>query len=370
MYVHTLLIILSLQTLVTFVSLVIILNRYLKSKLTPELLLSIFFFLLTLWGLFFTIGGVLKSNLILATILLKCGLVLGTAGFIFLYFFTVIIFGSRVNYFTFGLLTSLYSVFITSVFVYNDVDITWSNEVGMFVLVFQTHTPRILFFLLATIVGIRLIYESYKIIFLRFKKLLNVSKTTRRQFTLLLLAAYIGIFGDAIGSVIAYFLPAQTRLLPFHILVAISTILILFAYLMAPQVPYIIASRPIMLYVANEDGIPIFSFKFAKIPIDESLFGAIIAALIQFGKHTLKTHEEIKNIRWENLTMTFKAHEYLRFIIISEGYHPLLYKALETFTERFIKKYNDKLSPDVRDITLFKDAVYLVKEAFPFIVID
>lgn len=366
-----LLLLITVQTLATSISSIVIFRKYLFSKLTPELALTVLLLLLTLWGIFFATGSLIADSNI-ADLLFRVGVSFGTAGFIIIYIFIISLVGktNRLQDIPiFSVIIFLYGVFFTSVIFYDGIETVWVQEEQMHTIIFKSLIVRLSFIFLALIIGVHLILTVEQYLFSPLRKQKYASKKTKYQLYLLLISAIISIFGSSIASAASIFLPPQLKTIPFHALVLIGSLAMLGAYLVMSSTPYLLSCKPIALYVVTDEGIPLFTFKFIKFVVDEALLAGLITAFKYMGKKTLKTYSEIKYVMWRSLSMTFVEKKNVQFVIISEEYHQLLYQALKTFADTFCKKYSPHMKAETREISLFKDAIMLIEQTFPFVVV-
>ncbi|MCD6515050.1 MAG: hypothetical protein J7L07_09030 [Candidatus Odinarchaeota archaeon] len=363
------LVFITLQTIITLLAFCLIFRQYSKNRLRPEFLLSMLFLLMGIWGLMSVLGGLCKTYY-LAVIFFKIGITAGIGGFLAIYLFIEDLLGRGFNLFHLSTLLIFYTISIVSIVIYNEAGPVFCEETGIYVLVFKTLLPRISFMLISLAVGLYSIVITIRYLLRSLKRLKYINKTAYHQVWLLLSSSVISILGSMILSYIAMFLPIGYKTAPFHIVVAIGTVLILLAYIISPKTPYLVTTDPIALYVVSEEGLPLFTFNFTgEESVNDILIGGMFSALIHFGRETLGVYEDIVTILWGDISITFEHKDSVIFALASRRNHNLLNQVLRMFMERFYEEYKEYIvnSKAKRKTSVFEGAIRIVEEVFPFI---
>ncbi|MCD6484389.1 MAG: hypothetical protein J7L47_04680 [Candidatus Odinarchaeota archaeon] len=363
------LLIITAEVVGSTIAFVITLQRFIKSKCYPELFLSLLFGDLLIWGLLTIIGGVAQAPQ-LANLLLKASILVGISGFIPLFLFFDSIFRRKYDILVLVALFFTLGGFFVSVVIYDGVTAFLAPDSNFYVLVFLSIHVRVLFILTAGITGVYCLLITLKYIISPLRKQKYVAKRVKHQVYLFLLSEIIAVIGSAVSSYLVRFLSFEYRILPFFIITAIGTMLILVGYILSPKTPFVIAATPISLFVITETGIELFSFNFVgEEYINNALIGPVLSALLQFSKKTLHADKELTEVRWGSLMLIVKPKGYLRFALLSEKYHSILETALSNFADIFYKTYAPFLKDlkHLKNVSPFKKSDYLVEQAFPFL---
>ena len=367
---HMLYVFLYTQIVLMSLAFVITLLKFIKSKFLSIFLLSILFLFLDLWSILTLIGSI-THDANLADMYLRTALIFGVAGFLSIILFISSLFTSKANYYVLFSSTIVFGMFLASVAFYKSATGIWVPEVNGYLLIFMNPIPRITFFALAAITGIYSLWVTIKYIAKPLSHQKNVSRLSKIQIALFLVAEVISLFGSAVASYISRYLPYYFRLIPFLILVTIGTLLILLAYFVSPKIPYLITAEPLYLYVVTEEGITIFSYNFIKQELLDSkntLVGEVIHAIIQFGKNTLGLYKQLSTVAWGDFILTVEANSDFTVLLVSRRFHHLLQSSLKLFATYFRERFGNELKTQRRfkKLNVF-DARDLLEKAFPFL---
>ena len=121
--------------------------------------------------------------------------------------------------------------------------------------------------------------------------------------------------------------------------------------------------------INSTNGLALFTFDWDKNDFDNQLFSSAIFGISSILKESLGKGI-IREIEFEQGTLLLKNYEdhSVFFVLISNESRPILKKALELFSNEFIRKFPNNIIRESIEISQYQESENILKDTFPFVV--
>ncbi|MFX0123891.1 MAG: hypothetical protein ACFFAE_09655 [Candidatus Hodarchaeota archaeon] len=211
------------------------------------------------------------------------------------------------------------------------------------------------------------IFWSFLWIYYAFKLYIN-SPENLQKFAFMIL----------VGTILAGAIPAfntATALIPAGLGIselsfAIGILLITGSFLYQPGLLFILPYRTSRLGVFNEKGVPLFSHQWISSeedPVSEMFFTDMKEGVSTILSESLR-HGNIREIHLDKAILIIERYKDFSFVLLTAKTSKSLISALNTFSVRFVTKFDELLAESVYiDPKDHKTASTIVAECFPFL---
>ena len=151
---------------------------------------------------------------------------------------------------------------------------------------------------------------------------------------------------------------------------ALGILLITGTFLYQPGLLFILPFKTSRLGVFNEKGVPLFSHQWISTeddPISELYFTEMQEGVSTILSESLK-QGNVREIHLEKSILIINRHKNFSFVLLTAQTSKLLITALNTFSEKFVTKFEELLAKSVFiDPEDHATASTIVSECFPFL---
>ncbi len=154
-------------------------------------------------------------------------------------------------------------------------------------------------------------------------------------------------------------------------IISCGALLMSIAFVAQPKLAFVLPFKATSLTVIEANsGIPLFTHSWSKKEdlIDESVFSGMLSGITSFVDIALGKGN-IREIHLDQAILILERHEKspVAYVLVATKSSPSLRNALNSFAEKFSKKFLHDLSTDVVDTEEYEAASELVLSCFPFV---
>ena len=196
---------------------------------------------------------------------------------------------------------------------------------------------------------------------------INAPQSIKKDASINLLGAIIAGPGAAVAFVsgFVWILPGTD-----YVCIAIGALTCAYAFYKQPKLGYVLPFKVYRLMAINStNGLALFTFDWDKNDFDNQLFSSAIFGISSILKESLGKGI-IREIEFEQGTLLLKNYEdhSVFFVLISNESRPILKKALELFSNEFIRKFPNNVIRESIEISQYQESENILKDTFPFVV--
>ena len=196
---------------------------------------------------------------------------------------------------------------------------------------------------------------------------INAPQSIKKDAKINLLGAIIAGPGAALAfaSGFVWILPGID-----YVCIAIGALTCAYAFYKQPKLGYVLPFKVYRLMAINStNGLALFTYDWDKDVFDNQLFSSALFGISSILKESLGKGI-VQEIEFEQGTLLLQNYEdYLVFfVLIANESRPILKKALEIFSNEFIKKFPNGVIRESLEISRFQEAESMLNDTFPFVV--